>query len=380
MLNVLPEKYRRLHGYAANFAACFVAPRQELRQLDLPPPDLGVAFDQSKLQGLAIPCRFGGKGGNYIDLAVASEALVQFGGNPGIVLSWLVQELIGRVLIVHNASRRQKKRYLPLLASGELKMALAVSEPIVGAGRDKLNTWAERRGGCFFLSGEKTFVTNGPLANVLIIVAVTAKARDKKQLTAFLLPTDTPGLTPVLPLSLPFLRPCPHGGFVLKDCEVPVENVLGTLGCGYDETAVRFRSYEDVLALPIFCGLMSAQLDLGVRDGWRDYGDNQLANRLGKLRSLRDAVQSLAHCGANLLNVNDISSSLSLAMTGRNLTEEFQTIIQPLIQGLSDDTGQKISQLNADLTGLLSIAKNIAVLRQQRLGEELIRGGKIRGV
>ena len=157
----------------ARFAVDFLASRDDLRDSDMPPSDMGSAFAENGLRGLALPRKFGGFGGGYLDLAVATEALTQYGGNPGVALSWQVQEMIARTLFAEGASAKQKALYLPRMSTGEFTAALAVSEPGAGAGRDRLTTRAERRGDRFVLSGEKTFVTNAPIADLFIVIAVT---------------------------------------------------------------------------------------------------------------------------------------------------------------------------------------------------------------
>lgn len=376
MYIALPHKQRRLHDRAARFAADFLAARDDLRAAAVPPADIGPAFAANGLRGLAVPRRFGGSGGGCFDLAVAADALTHYGGNPGIVLAWLLQELLARTLAVGGASPQQKARYLPGMATGELTAALAVSEPGAGARRDRLATRAERRGDRFILTGEKTFVTNAPVADLFIVVAVTGSRDGKSELSAFLVPADTPGLARAAPLSLPFLRPCPHGGIILDGCAVAADALLGRRGRGYEDTAVRFRAVEDVLMMALFAGTMAAQLDLVAADS-SQVADETAWTQLGRLRILRDAARSLAYGGAALLKGPDVpAEALSLSLACRGLAEEFQTVSQQLPDARPARAETGLSLLAADLAGMLSIAKNIAALRQKKLGAELIKGAK----
>ncbi len=377
MCSVLPNRQRRLHDSAARFAMDFLAPRNDLRIADAPPSDIEPAFVRNELRGLALPRKFGGSGGGYLDLAVAAQALTQYGGNPGIVLSWLLQEMVARTLVAEGACAKQKARYLPRMVTGEITAALAVSEPGTGARRDCLHTHAERRGDSFVLSGEKTFVTNAPIADIFIVVAVTGNRNGKNELSAFLVPAGTPGLTRTKPLSLSFLRPCPHGGILLTDCIVPVDALLGRQGRGYEDAAVRFRAFEDVLMASLFAGTMSAQLDLVTADSSLPETDETLCTRLGRLRIMRDAAQALSYSGAAMLkDCNVPVEALSVAIACRNLAEEFQTVLQQIVSAHPVKAETSLSQLTDDLTGMLSIAKNIAALRQKKFGAELIKGAK----
>ena len=377
MYTVLPNKQRRLHDCAVCFASNFLASRNDLRLADATPSDIGRAFAENGLRGLALPRKFGGSGGGYLDLALAAQALTQYGGNPGIVLSWLLQEMIARTLVAEGSSVKQKARYLPQMGTGEITAALAVSEPDAGARRNRLVTRAERRGDKFFLSGEKTFVTNAPIADLFIVVAVTGNRNGKNELSAFLVPAATTGLTRTKPLSLPFLRPCPHGGILLTDCAVPTDALLGKQGRGYEDTAVRFRAFEDVLMMSLFAGTMSAQLDLVAADSSLQATDEIVCAQLGRLRILRDAAQSLSYSGAAMLKGSNVpAEALSLSIACRNLAEDFHTTLQQIVAAHPVKAEMSLSELTADLTGMLSIAKNIAALRQKKLGAELIKGAK----
>lgn len=374
---VLPNKQRRLHDRAARFAADVLATHNDLRVAGAPPSDIESILAENGLRGLALPRKFGGSGGGYLDLAITANALTQYGGNPGIVLSWLQQELIARTLILEGASAKQKAAYLPQMSTGELTAALAVSEPGAGARRDRLITRAERRGDRFILSGEKTYVTNAPIAGLFVVVAITGIQDDKNEFSAFLVPADTPGLTRTKPLSLPFLRPCPHGGIILSDCAVQTGALLGRQGRGYEETAVRFRAVEDVLTMALVAGAMSALLDLVVANSSPAATDETVCSRLGRLRILRDAAHSLAFSGAAMLKGPNVpSAALSLSIACRNLAEEFQTALQQLSDTDPALAETRLPQLAADLTGILSIAKNIAALRQKKFGAELIKGAR----
>lgn len=377
MYSVLPDKQRQLHDRAARFARNFLASRDDLHDLNLPPAGIGPAFAENGLRGLALPRKFGGFGGGYLDLAVTADALVHYGGNPGVVLSWQIQEMIARTLFAGGASAKQKAQYLPRMSTGELTAALAVSEPGAGASRSRLAARAERRGDRFVLSGEKTFVTNAPVADIFIVLAVTGNRDGKNEFSAFLVPADTPGLTRTQPLSLSFLRPCPHGGIVLNNCVVPAGALLGKQGCGYEDTAARFRAFEDVLMMALFTGTMSAQLELVAAEASQASIDETVWTQLGKLQILRDAARSLAYSGAAMLKGPDVpAAALSISIACRGLAEEFQTVLQQMLNLRPAKAAGSLSQLTADLIGMLSIAKYVAAQRQKKFGAELIKGAK----
>ena len=373
----LSKKQRDLHGRAARLAMEFLDPDRDLRTAAATPSDIWRAFTDNGLRGVTLPRKFGGLAGSPLDLAVATEALTHYGRNPGIVLSWLLNEMIAHTLAVGAASARQKAWCFPRMASGGLIAALAVSEPAAGSRRDRLVTRADRCNDGFILSGEKTFVTNAPVADLFIVIAVTASREGKNELSAFLVPADSPGLTRSKPMSMPFLRPCPHGGILLNDCVVPEDSLLGMAGSGYEDIAVWFRAFEDVMLMALFTGVMSAQLDLAAANSARAATDTDFCAEIGGLRVLRDAVRALTYSGAALLKGREVpAEALSISLACRGLAKQFQEVLQQLLDLYPHEVQNELSLLAGDLAGLLSIAKPIAALRQRRLGAELIKGEK----
>jgi acyl-CoA dehydrogenase len=367
MHRVLNDQQRQLHDRVANFAMHVLAAHGDLHELDMPPAEMGKTIAANGLRGILVPRECGGAGGNYLDLAVAAGAMAHYGKNPGMAMSWLLNELIAGMMADKGVFPNQSKGVA----------ALAVSEPGSGARRSQISTRAERRGDSFILSGEKTFVTNAPIADVFIVVAVTGSREGKSELSAFVVSADTPGLTRTKPLVLPFLRPCPHGGIVLENCVVASDALFGRLGQGYEETAVRIRSLEDVLAMALFAGTMSAQLDLIVASDSTAASDDTVCSELGRLRVLCDAAWCLAYSGAGMIDDSEVpAEALSLAIACRGLVEEFQAVLQKQLDTGSLKQEKTLYQLTADLSGMLSIAKYIAAFRQRKFGAALIKGAR----
>ena len=106
-----------------------------------------------------------------------------------------------------------------------------------------IKTHAEKTPNGFILNGEKTYLTNGPIADLFIVIAITGHQSGKSQFTAFIVPKDTPGLTVTDPIDFPFLRPSPHGGILLNDCCIKSEQVLGNPGEAYDKMVLPFSDH-----------------------------------------------------------------------------------------------------------------------------------------
>ncbi|MCX5850496.1 MAG: acyl-CoA dehydrogenase family protein [Deltaproteobacteria bacterium] len=377
MTALLNGKLILLRDRMARFAAHTVAPRTDLHTMEEFPRDLWEEFAREGLFGLALPRSCGGSGGAFLDLAVAGDALVHHGHNPGIALTWLMHEMTSRIFIAGSGTTAQKALYLPRMARGEITASLAVSEPQTGAHPKHLKTWAEKRGSSYIINGEKAYLTNGPIADLFIVVAVTDIIGERKEFTSFLVPADTPGLSRTVPLKLSILRPSPHGGILLVDCEVPATAILGKKGRAYEDASVRFRTFEDVLGMAPGVGGMSRQLELAAAmiGSKTPSPDDATAMALGTLRMLKDTMRILAYTGATMLGARTTpQEAVSLAVTFRRLAGEFQETLARTLAAHSLTAEGELALLTADLTGMLSIAKNVAALRQKKLGASLIPG------
>jgi alkylation response protein AidB-like acyl-CoA dehydrogenase len=133
---------------------------------------------------------------------------------------------------VRFGTERQKRRYLPGLADGSLVGAHAMSEPGSGSDAFGLTTMAERREDRFILNGAKTFVTNAPRADVFVVFATADRALGFMGISGFLVDRDTRGLTVGPPMRKMGLEASPVSDLFLDDCEVPADQLLGSVGGG----------------------------------------------------------------------------------------------------------------------------------------------------
>jgi alkylation response protein AidB-like acyl-CoA dehydrogenase len=126
----------------------------------------------------------------------------------------------------------QKKKYLPKLTSGEFVGVHAMTEPSSGSDAFALRSRAERKGDRYVINGSKTFITNAPIADVVIVFANVDPAKGAAGITGFIVDKGTPGFTISKKLNKMGLRTSPMAELVFEDCEVPAENVLGREGLG----------------------------------------------------------------------------------------------------------------------------------------------------
>ena len=184
------------------------------------------------IQGLPLPARFGGKEADPVSTLAALEGLGYGCRDNGLCFA-LNAHLWGCVLpILQFGNEDQKTRLLPRLGAGELIGALAMSEPDAGSDAYALRTTARLQGDRYLLNGHKIFVTNGPVADLFVILATLDAAAGAKAITAFLVEAGAPGLTAGPPVEKMGLRTATMGELKLENCAVPAESRLGQEGAG----------------------------------------------------------------------------------------------------------------------------------------------------
>src|SRR3954454_2606807 len=168
--------------------------------------------------GLLAPCA------SYREIAAIKAALVERTGLLGVGGVWGGLQMVGRWFIGGFGTDAQKAAWLGKIA------AVAISEPGVGAHPKRLTTRAERIGSSWRITGEKAWTSNGPIADVLIVLAITAEEEGRKHYSMFLVPRDTAGLTLKDMPGFHALRPSRHCQVVLDGCTVPGDALLGRGG------------------------------------------------------------------------------------------------------------------------------------------------------
>lgn len=210
------------------------------------------------LLGMTVPGEYGGAGGSALELARALREFTRAGCDMGTTLSWITHLALCVKSIEALGTERQKEEYLPRLASGEWVGAAAVSEPKTGAHPAGMRTTATRTASGFELNGSKMYVTGGPVADLLIVVAVTGGDEGgRRELTAFLVETALPGFS-AKRMDLNFLATSPHGELTFEGVELGAGSVLGSPGDGHSSFSKGAFARERSLVVAAFCGLFDA--------------------------------------------------------------------------------------------------------------------------
>jgi alkylation response protein AidB-like acyl-CoA dehydrogenase len=186
------------------------------------------------LLGLPIAADYGGQGASLLTTIVVMEALGKGCVDNGLVFSLNAQLWSCQMPIMHYGSELQKREWLTRLVSGEVIAAHAVSEPGAGSDVFSLKSKAERVSGGYVLTGSKTFSTNAPVAGLAVAFAYLRQPEnnDRRVLTTFLVPRDTPGATFGNSFSKMGLRTSPMGEISFDECFVPESARLGPEGAG----------------------------------------------------------------------------------------------------------------------------------------------------
>ncbi len=185
------------------------------------------------IQGLPFPAEHGGGEADVVTQMVAMEALGYACKDNGLLFAMNAQMWACQTPIVRYGSPAQKARYLPGLADGSLIAAHGMSEPGSGSDAFALRSSAASDGSGWVLNGSKTFVTNAPVADVILVFVSTNPARSFFGISAFLVDRDTPGLTIGPPLDKMGLRTSPMSEVFFDDCAVPDDALLGRRDAGF---------------------------------------------------------------------------------------------------------------------------------------------------
>jgi butyryl-CoA dehydrogenase len=195
------------------------------------PAEIIAKMGKLGLMGMMVPPSLGGAGLDAVSYALALEEISRACASTGVIMS--VNNSLACAPINAHGTDAQKQAWLPALASGQKLGCFALSEPASGSDAGALQTTARRDGDKFILNGTKNFITNGPVADLAIVLALTDPPAGAKGISAFVIDTKTPGLSFGPADGKLGIRGAPSAQMFLTDCAVPADALLGPLGAGY---------------------------------------------------------------------------------------------------------------------------------------------------
>jgi len=223
------------------------------------PNQLWRQFGELGLLGLTVEEEYGGTNLGYLAHVVAMEEISR--ACAAIGLSYGAHSNLCVNQLRKNGNEAQKKKYLPKLISGEHIGALAMSEPGAGSDVVSMKLRADKKGDRYVLNGNKMWITNGPDADTLIVYAKTDVNAGSRGITAFIIEKDFKGFSTAQKLDKLGMRGSNTCELVFQDCEVPEENVLGTVGRGAN-VLMSGLDFERVVLSGGPLGIMAACLDV----------------------------------------------------------------------------------------------------------------------
>jgi isovaleryl-CoA dehydrogenase len=249
-----------LRNTVRGFAEDRVAPlAAEIDRTDRFPIELWPEMGALGLHGITVEEEYGGAGMGYLAHCVAMEEVSRASASVG--LSYGAHSNLCVNQLRRNGSEEQKQKYLPKLISGEHVGALAMSEPGAGSDVVSMRTRAEKQGDRYVLNGSKMWITNGPVADTMVIYAKTDRTAGARGITAFIVEKGFKGFAPAQKLDKLGMRGSDTSELVFTDCEVPEENVLGAVGNGVN-VLMSGLDYERVLLAAGPLGIMQACMDV----------------------------------------------------------------------------------------------------------------------
>ncbi len=225
------EDQRMIRDAARAFATEMLAPNAAQWDHDAHLPDAIVAqLGELGLLGMIVPQELGGSYTDYVAYALAMEEVAA--GDAACATMMSVHNSVGCGPILGFGTPAQKDRWLADMAAGRVIGAFCLTEPHAGSEANNLRTRAELRDGKWVLNGAKQFVTNGQRAGVAIVFAMTDPEAGKRGISAFLVPTDTPGFIVGKPEKKMGIRASDTCPITFENCAIPEENLLGNRGEG----------------------------------------------------------------------------------------------------------------------------------------------------
>jgi isovaleryl-CoA dehydrogenase len=242
------------------FASDEIAPRAEaIDKTNTFPRELWPKLGALGLHGITVEEEYGGAGLGYLEHCIAMEEISRASASVG--LSYGAHSNLCINQLRRNGNGAQKRKYLPKLISGEHVGALAMSEPGAGSDVVSMKTRADKKGDRYVLNGNKMWITNGPVAETLVVYAKTDPAAGPRGMTAFLIEKGFKGFSTAQKLDKLGMRGSDTCELVFEDCEVPEENVLGEVGRGVN-VLMSGLDYERAVLAAGPLGIMQACMDV----------------------------------------------------------------------------------------------------------------------
>lgn len=230
----LTEEHVLIKNMVREFAEKEIAPRaEEIDATDQFPADIFKRMAELGLLGIPFAEEYGGAGGDYISLLIAMEEIARVSGTVAIILDAHTSLCCEPIYLF--GTEAQKKKYLPPLVSGEKIGAFGLTEPNAGSDAGATRTRAVRDGDEWVINGQKLFITNGSIADVLVITAKTNPDKGTSGISSFIIEKGTPGFQVGRDEKKMGLKGSVTSELFFENCRIPAENLLGLENEGFKQ-------------------------------------------------------------------------------------------------------------------------------------------------
>ncbi len=259
---ILSEEQTLIRDMVRNFAQDRIAPNaREWEANEAFPQEIFAEMAELGLMGMVAPADYNGSEIGYVGLALALEEIAAGDGALSTVLS--VHNSVGYGPILKFGNDAQKEKFLAPMAAGEQLGCFALTEPHTGSDASALKCRAKRDGDDYILNGTKQFITSGKIGDTLIAFAVTDPDAGGRGISAFIVPTDTPGYIVSSLEHKMGQKASDTAQIVFEDMRLPAENLLGEEGMGYKIALSNLESGRIGIASQCV-GMARAALDAAV--------------------------------------------------------------------------------------------------------------------
>ncbi len=306
----LTPDQREILDLASRFSQDELLPlQQKMDDEEWWPPQAMPKLAEMGFLGVTVPEALGGSGSDFFTSGLITQGLARY--NPSVALSYVAHENLCLNNIARNAAEAVKKRFVPGLCDGTKIGALGLTEP--GAGSDALGsmaTTARRDGDDYVLNGRKLYITNGPVADLVLVYAKTDKAKGAKGISAFVVEKGTPGFAVAQKLDKMGFRGSTTAELTFDDCRVPAANMVGEENRGV-AVVMSGLDLERAIVAMINVGMAERALDLAIdyartrQQFGKAIGEFQLVQ--GKLAEMYVTVEAMKSlCYRTLAQANDL--------------------------------------------------------------------------
>ncbi|OGF61987.1 MAG: acyl-CoA dehydrogenase [Candidatus Fischerbacteria bacterium RBG_13_37_8] len=197
------------------------------------PHQIVAKLGELGLMGIIFPEEYGGAGYGYFEYVVAVEEIAKADPSLGLTVAAHTSLCCNHIYLF--GSKEQKEKYLPDLASGKKIGAWGLTEPEAGSDAAGTKTVAMKDGDSWILNGSKNFITHASVGHVSVVTARTSPEKGRKGISAFIIEKDTKGFSAGKKENKLGMRACDTGSLIMEDCRIPLQNIVGEEGRGYNQ-------------------------------------------------------------------------------------------------------------------------------------------------